>query len=571
MRKISNLKKILSDPMPILLLASLGIIVLKLTLDKISIDGSTEEPEETPGNNERARAYTRAENNLNTPTSQRFQAFTPHDPYSAEELTPLQQLDISRLEKTHIKDVLSGKYSKSHTTLLAQGCLTTPISEIVKKCHRQVGALTFDKGLPFGSGVLVAPNLFLTARHCIEGKNVSHLNIRFQHQVEFSKQLGDDFLVMSENYKVSCIAESSDTLDFAILELEKPNPNFAPHLLNFSENPPLGSSALIHHPDGGPKMVSVHGNLSSGKYLSVGVHGYYDSSRGSSGAPYISAKGVIFALHIAFDGNHTNALKLSEIMHESIMLKGKAGAANQCSMFVQAPLYHQATFLPELFLRKTLCYLERVGLPRDSGFPSTKRGMARHHIIPIGQMEFLWLLGQENKNLKEIIKSLALSERQEIEYLAWAPWNLFTGPDDRFDDPTKDGAGRSMNLAALEQKIERRRPQSFPNSLWDSVKDLGRQIKICWNFRKEFQNRHKEAPIDIAVLDNFESMAGIDCRHRLTMLERPSAKIYGNSIADLLIALQNVKKYAKDIIQPHEYHSEDWDQNHDQKNFVKYS
>jgi hypothetical protein len=85
----------------------------------------------------------------------------------------------------------------------------------------------------------------------------------------------------------------------------------------------------------------------------------------------------------------------------------------------------------------------------ESGFERVKNtglfkeklsdGYARHHIINIGDMELLWMLGKSSPALEEAIwgglvyftlkPHYALDEegRLPINTVAWAPWNLFVG------------------------------------------------------------------------------------------------------------------------------------------------
>jgi hypothetical protein len=106
-----------------------------------------------------------------------------------------------------------------------------PIAAIVGKIEQNVVAISVGKGLPFATGLVIHPQLILTARHSIEGSNVTELIVRanFQKQPEGSIDFWSHLAVIG-------IVEESLDFDYTILLLHLPVQNFSDlklHLTSF--------------------------------------------------------------------------------------------------------------------------------------------------------------------------------------------------------------------------------------------------------------------------------------------------------------------------------------------------
>lgn len=377
---------------------------------------------------------------------------------------PLYTLDVSRLPQTHVIDVLNRNYlNKYHE--VDTSCIS--LSDCVSSVQRNVGALSENKGRAYASGILIAPNLFLTARHAVEKKLPREVMIRLGYQRHSCELFHGNF------YEISGLVEECEDLDYAILLLKKPIRNFKPLSIELN-NQVAGNTIFIHHPNGGPKMVSVHASMESEHYQ-LSYQSFHDTDKGSSGAPYFSLSPKIFGLHLLKDGT-TGVRWIKDIYDKSQILnklydtRGKY-KIREGYMLTRMNLVPMPLALGK-FSKEHIRAIERVDKPAgfEAQFVLPFLGSARHHIIPAGDMGFLWFMGEENINIKRLLQNISYQQLGTIESVEWAPWNLFIGPDNRHEDPGED--------------LECRRPLSYPENLWTQIQDLYQKIQICWEARK---------------------------------------------------------------------------------------
>lgn len=142
-----------------------------------------------------------------------------------------------------------------------------------------------------------------------------------------------------------------------------------------------------------------------------------------------------------------------------------------------AALFHfpvKDSILPIVF-HPNRDWLERVTRPRILGNLREEIPLKRHHIIPVGNMDFLWVLAQENSKIKRMTMDCKLycspDEGLTINAVEWAPWNLFIGPANRSDDP--------------RNRKEVNKPKFFPEDLWSAITLLHEAIETAWNGRAD--------------------------------------------------------------------------------------
>ncbi len=184
-------------------------------------------------------------------------------------------------------------------------CVTT-VSSIVRKLEQNVVALSIGKGLPFATGLAIHPLLVLTARHAIEGTNVSELIVRTNFQkmpsttggggstADIADKSGNNTQIdYWSHLDVLGIVEESLDYDYTILLLRLPVQNFRcfklhvkpPIIANNTDNASMldtlaaESAVFIHHPYGWTKKVSVQVPMDSSCFLPsvptpVDRHGY---------------------------------------------------------------------------------------------------------------------------------------------------------------------------------------------------------------------------------------------------------------------------------------------------------
>lgn len=144
------------------------------------------------------------------------------------------------------------------------------------------------------SGVVVAPDLFLTNWHC---GGLSGAKWRKEVLASMTIDLSWDDDTVSRDYAVvGLAADPSQELDFALLRIEPLGASGPLRPASLRAAPPVSGEALrlVHHPAALRKQLSVcrAGTVTASRIMHV-----CDSESGSSGAPLFDAAGSVVALH----------------------------------------------------------------------------------------------------------------------------------------------------------------------------------------------------------------------------------------------------------------------------------
>lgn len=225
-------------------------------------------------------------------------ARTPHNPAFLRKLanpaayTPVVNFDVSEsicgtsnLQHVNEYDGSRGQpvefVAKYEPSVAAMARLTPPKDGI------QSAPLTRK----YCSGTLIAPDLFLTASHCL-GSTVTNDYVVFNYQ----KLRGSADLAEPDHRKILAVVEDGGRLDYAILKVEG-NPG---HLYGYKHvrlNPVENNHliTIIQHPKGNPKMVDVgHKLREQNEYMR---YGNLDTEPGSSGSGVLDQNGDVIGVH----------------------------------------------------------------------------------------------------------------------------------------------------------------------------------------------------------------------------------------------------------------------------------
>lgn len=491
-----------------------------------------------------------------------FNAVVPHnfdhalDRYNLNSEFLNQQ--IPPFQKTHVEDV---PLISNHNYL----------NYVIRNVSQNVVGISIGKGEPLGTGLLLTENLILTVRHCVEGRNISDFKIRRNYQKV------NGVMNLSHPRDIIRCVESNRELDYAILEVNQPFQNVQGNIFDTearNSNQSI-SSLLFHHPNGGAKKVSLHrslGGCNTGHFSS-----FHDTDKGSSGGIYVSLNGAIFAIHsLRFDVGFPTA---SSIFIRNIL---DASPLLQSIIYRNAPAPILDTYY---FLSRSndpnRPYWQRVTNPlpnlntnRNTMF-AQQISLTYHHIIPVGDMEFLWMIAKENPLTQRFITQNQLHffyERGDNQFtinsLAYATWNLFIGP-----------TNRNSNDDRRDENIERQKPLSFPEDLWDNLNNLYNSLNNLWNARLRLYNRFNQEQQDqnqfrranIRNLDHHDHEPNLDQtrigfpRQQNRRLNNTQLEGYRLAIDSLhreitaithTLARNNLRGYKQEA---HPYNRADWD------------
>lgn len=430
---------------------------------------------------------------------------------------------------------------------------------IIQNISSRIVAISLGRGEPLGTGLLLNSNLVLTARHCVEGRRLSDFTVRRSYQ-----KIGG-LMNLANPVTISGCVEQNEQLDYAILLTNQPFRYNVENIINFVEEDLSQSqySLFFHHPNGGAKKVSLHRSLGG---CNEGFSSFHDTEKGSSGGIYVSLRGNIFAMHsLRFNGT-TYPILIRDIIHSSIFLQ---------KIINDEPVN---TLRSESYLKPSNSqnrpYWERVcnPIPHQNvdrfGIYGQRIDLTHHHIIPIGDMQFLWIIAKETPLIERFIISNQLYfsyERGNYEFtinsLAYAPWDLFTGPTKRSDDP---GGLPELN-----------KPRNFPRELWDKVHILRCRLNQMWDARFNLYNQFIQIQRD---QDEFRTQLVHDSdihehEYELRLLQFSNATSnlrkrhlaqYNSSLNNLFQAIKSInetlsKRSFQQYKQTPHYNVNDWD------------
>lgn len=171
--------------------------------------------------------------------------------------------------------------------------------KFVAQKQSAVGALKRSEQSPMSycSGTLVAPNLFLTASHCVD-HSIKNSVISFNYQLDGTTGILRDEVFFNIKGVVDSGVEidSENKLhshDYAILELDgKPGDEFG-WRETYAQQPE--SVLIIQHPNGEQKQLDAGSDISrDGNYL---TYAELDTMGGASGSGVLDKNGNLVAVH----------------------------------------------------------------------------------------------------------------------------------------------------------------------------------------------------------------------------------------------------------------------------------
>lgn len=155
-----------------------------------------------------------------------------------------------------------------------------------------------------GSGWLIAPDLIITNQHVVNARPypspaASHADFLKQAAAATIQFDYDDTASTGEVFHSIGVEAWSADLDYAILRIE-PSRRSPLQLSPNALQPRLSDEKIpvniIHHPDGGPKMISCRNNLVTA-FTEKDVCYLTDTKFGSSGSPVCTDSWTVVALH----------------------------------------------------------------------------------------------------------------------------------------------------------------------------------------------------------------------------------------------------------------------------------
>lgn len=206
------------------------------------------------------------------------------------------------------------------------GTLGQPV-EFVMAHKNPVAAMaegTPERSSKFCSGTMIAPDLFLTASHCVDSQTPGKwIVFNYETKAHSSELLPQD------HYKISAVVEEgaaqSPQLDYAIVKVDG-NPGlkygFTPVRAEVPENGHL--LTIIQHPSGNPKQVESGPAAGvSGNYL---LYSDLDTEPGSSGSGVLDKDGAVVAVHTnggcTSSGGANRGVKMADIAKVSKTIQG---------------------------------------------------------------------------------------------------------------------------------------------------------------------------------------------------------------------------------------------------------
>ncbi|MGI9386140.1 MAG: DNA/RNA non-specific endonuclease, partial [Methyloligellaceae bacterium] len=172
---------------------------------------------------------------------------------------------------------------------------------------RSVGRIVDLRGIGFGTGFLVAPNVLITNQHVLRNaQDASASRVEFEYELDvFGNSMPPQtFLLRPDSFFLK-----DRTLDFALVAVEARN-HAGIELSRFGHLPLIGIEGkikigqpvnILQHPGGARKQVVFRESklVALPKEADNIAHYTGDTKRGSSGSPVLSDKWEVVALHNA--------------------------------------------------------------------------------------------------------------------------------------------------------------------------------------------------------------------------------------------------------------------------------
>lgn len=202
------------------------------------------------------------------------------------------------------------------------------VDVVFQKIKSCIVSLSYEK-LHIGNGVLIAPHIVLTARHVVEGKDISNIFAQIFHPVKQKNVFTGAFGAV----------ESSITHDYALLYFSDIDWRGVRCSLNNTQSSAL---AVFRNNEG----VFCH----SESIADVSLLGekistfYFDTQNGDSGCGYFNTQGELFAYHIgreklkAITSNATAGIPLCYAMRGKNSLLARI--VNNLSFSTESPIQH---------------------------------------------------------------------------------------------------------------------------------------------------------------------------------------------------------------------------------------
>jgi hypothetical protein len=171
---------------------------------------------------------------------------------------------------------------------------------------------------PTCSAALIAPDLVLTAGHCVQGKICREMMFVFGFKLDAPKQL-PQIVSTCEVYGCDSIVDQATlNSEFAIVRLSRPVTNHKPIQVNKGAAPVVGTPlVLMGYPSGLPFKIAEGGFVRSINEADSFFLANVDSYHGNSGSPIINAKtgmieGVLVNGEVDYEYNQQNRCFLSK-------------------------------------------------------------------------------------------------------------------------------------------------------------------------------------------------------------------------------------------------------------------
>ncbi|HNA62936.1 MAG TPA: serine protease, partial [Rhabdochlamydiaceae bacterium] len=275
-----------------------------------------------------------------------FNPVVPYTPaFAAEDcpFAPYETFDIDSCPSTLVQVVRQGCYPDN--SIRQEVSHEECVREIANQCVIIFILSTSQTRTFLGTGTLFQPDKIITARHVLNDVKAVDLKVGFL----FFDTLQRENII---DGNITVLEDGADhELDYAILGLPSNIKRIQPASLS-TDNDILGSSLLIHHPEGRPQYFSVHQSLPSAHYQ-LQYSSFHDTTHISSGAGYRDCKKRLFAIHTSVNASDTYAKRaalfirtITETNPRTLLLQRANSASPRICVSYNQPLpYFSLSFL----------------------------------------------------------------------------------------------------------------------------------------------------------------------------------------------------------------------------------